>query len=379
MSEQIVDLIEAVYPGPRGLTGPQGPQGLPGVNAVDNDEAVAAYVLGDSATQQALAGLKGRWGSHVPFFGDSITAGYLSGGVTFRDVLSSTFGFEDHNYAAGGEGFYRAGQSGGDIAHEVANSKSDDSYDHSRVRLAVVCGGVNDVARDVAKGRDGVRRTVDAIHGEYPNATILLAAGLGGAFDPTYGKLDHRNVGYYDAIVSEGMADGVMVAPDAFTWVGTDDALLADGLHPNASGHRVIGAHLSNILAGLSDPTAATNASGQITKTADQDTLDARLYVAGRSVSMYLHLWHFLTDDDFDDSIGGVGFDMCRTPNWLTLNGYRTGAVIGFDGEYNTLNQHYWSISNGTARMAIRQASGARQMETGMKLDIYISMDTVLA
>lgn len=96
MTEQIVDLMEANMPGPRGATDPQGPQGLPGVDAVPADEAVAAYVLGDSATQQALAGLKGRWGSHVPFFGDSITAGYLSGGVTFRDVLSSTFGFEDH-------------------------------------------------------------------------------------------------------------------------------------------------------------------------------------------------------------------------------------------------------------------------------------------
>ncbi len=379
MTEQIVDLMEANMPGPRGATGPQGPQGLPGVDAVPADEAVAAYVLGDSATQQALAGLKGRWGSHVPFFGDSITAGYLSGGVTFRDVLSSTFGFEDHNYAAGGEGFYRAGQSGGDIAHEVANSKSDDSYDHSRVRLAVVCGGVNDVDRDVTKGRDGVRRVMEAIRGEYPNATILLASGLGGAFNPTYGRLDHRNVGYYDAIVSEGMARGAMIAPDAFTWVGTDDTLLADGLHPNASGHRVIGAHLSNILAGLADPTAATNASGQITKTADQDTLDAKLHVAGRSVRLYLHLWHILTDADFDESLGGVGFVMCRTPNWLELPGYRTGAVLGFDGEYNTLNQHYWSIGNGSASMVIRQASGARQMETGMKLDISISVDTVLA
>nr|DAF32300.1 MAG TPA: hydrolase [Caudoviricetes sp.] len=379
MTEQIVDLMEANMPGPRGATGPQGPQGLPGVDAVPADEAVAAYVLGDSATQQALAGLKGRWGSHVPFFGDSITAGYLSGGVTFRDVLSSTFGFEDHNYAAGGEGFYRAGQSGGDIAHEVANSKSDDSYDHSRVRLAVVCGGVNDVDRDVTKGRDGVRRVMEAIRGEYPNATILLASGLGGAFNPTYGRLDHRNVGYYDAIVSEGMARGAMIAPDAFTWVGTDDTLLADGLHPNASGHRVIGAHLSNILAGLADPTAVTDASGQITKTADQDTLDAKLHVAGRSVRLYLHLWHILTDADFDESLGGVRFVMCRTPNWLELPGYRTGAVLGFDGEYNTLNQHYWSIGNGSASMVIRQASGARQMETGMKLDISISVDTVLA
>ena len=112
-----------------------------------------------------------------------------------------------------------------------------------------------------------------------------------------------------------------MIAPDAFTWVGTDDALLADGLHPNASGHRVIGAYLSNILAGLSDPTAVTDASGQISKTADQDTLDARLHVAGRSVRLYLHLWHILTDADFDESLGGVGFVMCRTPNRLELPG----------------------------------------------------------
>lgn len=169
-----------------------------------------------------------------------------------------------------------------------------------------------------------------------------------------------------------------MVAPDAFTWVGTSDTLLADGLHPNASGHRVIGAHLSNILAGLSDPTAVTDASGQITKTTNNDTLDARLHVAGRSVRLYLHLYHILTDADFNESVGGVRFVMCQTPNWLMLPGYRTGAVIGFRGEFNTLNQHYWSIGNGSASMVIRQNSGAVQMKTGMKLDIHISVDTVL-
>ncbi len=41
MTEQIVDLMEANMPGPRGATGPQGPQGLPGVDAVPADEAVA--------------------------------------------------------------------------------------------------------------------------------------------------------------------------------------------------------------------------------------------------------------------------------------------------------------------------------------------------
>lgn len=42
--------------GPRGFTGKNGAQGLPGVNAVDNDEAVAGYIstAGASATKTAL-------------------------------------------------------------------------------------------------------------------------------------------------------------------------------------------------------------------------------------------------------------------------------------------------------------------------------------
>lgn len=34
MTEQIVDLIEGVMPGPRGIPGPKGDQGLPGTGAV---------------------------------------------------------------------------------------------------------------------------------------------------------------------------------------------------------------------------------------------------------------------------------------------------------------------------------------------------------
>lgn len=41
------------------VPGPQGPQGLPGVNAVDNDAAVATYVSSDSATRAALEGRTG--------------------------------------------------------------------------------------------------------------------------------------------------------------------------------------------------------------------------------------------------------------------------------------------------------------------------------
>lgn len=66
MSEQIVDLIEAVYPGPRGL---------PGVNAVNNDEAVASYIGSEgSGTASALAECWPRFSRRrFVVFGDSWT------------------------------------------------------------------------------------------------------------------------------------------------------------------------------------------------------------------------------------------------------------------------------------------------------------------
>ncbi|MCI2186252.1 glycosyl hydrolase family 28-related protein [Bifidobacterium tibiigranuli] len=49
-------------PGPQGDDGPQGPRGLPGVNAVDNDTAVGAYIdAEDSKTRTAMA----RWWPYV--------------------------------------------------------------------------------------------------------------------------------------------------------------------------------------------------------------------------------------------------------------------------------------------------------------------------
>lgn len=58
MSEQIVDLVESVMPGPRGKQGPEGPRGLPGVNAVPTDEAVASYLSAvDSRSHAAVDAL----------------------------------------------------------------------------------------------------------------------------------------------------------------------------------------------------------------------------------------------------------------------------------------------------------------------------------
>lgn len=55
--EQIIDLIEGIFPGPRGpqgLRGEPGKQGLAGVGAVPADEAVADWINKTSATNSAL-------------------------------------------------------------------------------------------------------------------------------------------------------------------------------------------------------------------------------------------------------------------------------------------------------------------------------------
>ena len=104
VSEQIVDLIEAVMPGPRGLTGPQGPQGLPGVNAVDNDEAVASYIGSErSGTASALAECWPRFSRRrFVVFGDSWTTPLAGGACIPEEAVSLVGGSITANYGVAG-------------------------------------------------------------------------------------------------------------------------------------------------------------------------------------------------------------------------------------------------------------------------------------
>lgn len=63
--EQIVDLIEGIFPGPRGAQGMRGEQGLAGVNAVPADEAVADWIGKVSATSTALKKFHWKQGVRV--------------------------------------------------------------------------------------------------------------------------------------------------------------------------------------------------------------------------------------------------------------------------------------------------------------------------
>lgn len=147
MSEQIVDLIEAVYPGPRGLTGPQGPQGLPGVNAVNNDEAVASYIGSEgSGTASALAECWPRFSRRrFVVFGDSWMTP-LAGGVCIpEEAVAMVGGSIVANYGVAGAKLAPVTMTGNCLEAQANAAAADGTVDKSLVSDVLVIMGVNNL------------------------------------------------------------------------------------------------------------------------------------------------------------------------------------------------------------------------------------------
>ena len=166
MSEQIVDLIEAVMPGPRGLTGPQGPVGS---GVVPEDEAVAGLV---SASSSATAGaldlaVPARSGVvRLLVFGDSWTAYY---GQQLPSAIASKL------HAAWWKCYGVSGAKMGDIAQQIAQAGADESFDNATVTHVVIVGGTNNIfdpgqGSDSATLRDQAADVVDNLTAYYPHA-----------------------------------------------------------------------------------------------------------------------------------------------------------------------------------------------------------------
>lgn len=252
MSEQIVDLMEAVMPGPRGETGPQGPQGLPGVDAVPADEAVAGYVTGpESSTRAALDVAVARHGAgmHAVFLGDSITYGFrLDESVRLEKrypaLVCSTLGMIEHNYAVRGAGYTKSYADGPrTIDQQVDKAAADESYDHDRVGLVVVAAGINDVDSDAASVKTACMGVIDRLAGMYPNALIMVGntptAGLANmdAGSPA-GLWAKRHV---VAAIDEACTGSVsrLVSVPMWQLYGLPRSVTNsdDGIHPGVNGH----------------------------------------------------------------------------------------------------------------------------------------------
>lgn len=147
MSEQIVDLIEGVMPGPRGVVGPRGEQGLPGVNAVPADSAVAGYIHADESATRSALGLLNLPRRFV-VFGDSWTT-TLDGVNIPQTAIQLIGGTLVKNYGVGGASIATQEHANQYNMTNVTSGQcataQSDSVDRSSITDVLVLCGVNNL------------------------------------------------------------------------------------------------------------------------------------------------------------------------------------------------------------------------------------------
>lgn len=180
MSDQVIDLCESLQPGPRGGVGPRGERGLPGVNAIENDKAVAAYVrASDSSVSGALAVSWPRWaGRRFVVFGDSWTTP-LAGNVCIPDEAAGLLGGTVvKNYGVAGAQLATTAMSANSLEQQANRAKTDTTVDRDLVSDVLVIMGVNNLngtGTDYLPDYTTLTGLFDGLR-LYPNARYWYAA-----------------------------------------------------------------------------------------------------------------------------------------------------------------------------------------------------------
>lgn len=199
MTDQIIDLQEAVMPGPRGYQGPRGDQGLPGVNAVSNDEAIAACIASDSsATWQALTR---RGGERIIMLGDSWTAYY---GGYLPQVLQHELGAQwVKNY----------GVSGNQLTHmanaQITRALADPTAKHPTA--IVIVGGTNNIFNGTQGRNDIIDQTTELC------AKVKAAwPGVPAHLFPNMPRTPNQGFNYmYSELIERATNAGLSVHPES--------------------------------------------------------------------------------------------------------------------------------------------------------------------
>lgn len=246
--------------GDRGVIGPKGEQGLPGVNAIENDAAVAAYVKSTSATRTALAStfvqpgvarvyekLSAGRPIKIAAIGDSILEGNTTTTPGTDDclsrvaaMLSAAFGVtvSKGNYAVSGRTIMssmRNGQFAGALSYAadlyiISFGKNDYRSDSPAVPpgtgypTAAHLGGLEHMIRRI---RTDVPFADIIILSENPDTDATSSAKL-----LALAKRQREVAAYYGCTFADGYK--------AFTDKGNFSAYMYDGVHPNSAGHQLL-------------------------------------------------------------------------------------------------------------------------------------------
>lgn len=172
-----------------------------------------------------------RAGSIIVWIGGPITAGGGAGSDADRmsTLASAQLGLTEKNYAS-----VTAKVSDGLVTRCYA-ARDDTSYDHAQVAYVVLAGGLEDPVSALSAVISKSKDAVNECHKAFPNARIVWAASPGSLAGMNNEKLADT-VTVTAAILGQARATDCL-AIDMRKVLGTDTALQATGILPNAEGH----------------------------------------------------------------------------------------------------------------------------------------------
>lgn len=195
----------------------------------------------------------------IVFIGDSTTQGY--GATTpatdrWATKICNYFHAEQHNYAVGGSGFTVNGQSeNGRFDLQAQTAANDTRYDHTKVRLIFISGGVNDnlTAPDTT-AKTNAKICLTTLRNAFPNAKIMAIIGVAGNLE--YGKHSLGNIGIINRIpfyrdMIQYMQQQNCATIDGWRLISTNiNMQTTDRVHPNTNGYTYIAGQILNTLLG---------------------------------------------------------------------------------------------------------------------------------
>ena len=195
----------------------------------------------------------------IVFIGDSTTQGY---GATkpatdrWTTKICNYFHAEQHNYAVGGSGFTVNGQAeNGRFDLQAQTAANDTRFDHTKVRLIFISGGVNDnkTAPDTT-AKTNAKICLTTLRNAFPNAKIIAIIGVSGNLE--YGKHALGNIGIINRILFyrdmiRYMQQQNCATIDGWRLISTNITMQADDrVHPNTNGYAYIAGQILNTLLG---------------------------------------------------------------------------------------------------------------------------------
>lgn len=195
----------------------------------------------------------------IVFIGDSTTQGY--GATTpatdrWTTKICDYFHAEQHNYAVGGSGFTVNGQSKkGRFDLQAQTAANDNRFDHTKVRLIFISGGVNDnkTAPDTT-AKTNAEICLTTLRNAFPNAKIMTIIGVSGNLE--YGKHALGDIGIINRIpfyrdMIQYMQRQNCATIDGWRLISTNITMQADDrVHPNTNGYAYIAGQILNTLLG---------------------------------------------------------------------------------------------------------------------------------